>query len=427
MREATESLWLRLRPYLTGLLTGMALGSLLLWGLLRLEGSALVRVTSNMPPPSRSRTGTELLRQSRSNAIVNAVDMTRRSVVTINAVGELQVRSPLHDLLTWPARRQRPERPEWIGSGFLIDHEGNIVTTEHVVRDAHDLGVSLGDGTSARARVVGTAPRFDLALLHVDIDRQMETSPAILGDSDDLMVGEWAIAIGSPFGNQIGDPQPSVSVGVISAVHRDLRPLPDHEGVWPYFDLLQTDAAINAGNSGGPLVNSNGEVIGVNMAVLPSMSNSRGMSSSVAAINAGVNFSIPMNTVKWVIEELREYGEVRTPWVGWQLGEAMPEAVRRSMNLAEEEGVLVVVTIEPGSPAARAGIGPGDVVFGIDGQNPYSRSRADRILFHARVGGPPIRVDLFKGPNGQQMAVMLDVAENPKTRAERLRRTGSPS
>src|SRR5262245_18427071 len=360
MHEIAESRWLRLRPYGLGLLAGMALGSLLLWGLLRLEQAVRGRAVPNVavaPPP---RPGAEMLRQSRSNAIVNAVEMTRRAVVTINAVGELQVRSPLHDLLTWPARRQRTERPEWIGSGFLIDHEGYIVTTEHVVRDAHDIGACRGDGTSARARVVRMAPRFDLALLHVDIDPSMETSPAILGDSDDLMVGEWAIAIGSPFGNQIGDPQPSVSVGVISAVHRDLRPLPDHEGAWPYFDLLQTDAAINAGNSGGPLVNSNGEVIGVNMAVLPSLSSSRGIDPNDAPINAGVNFSIPMNTVKWVVEELREYGEVRTPWVGWQLAEARPEAAR---NLAAEDGVLRVVTVEPGSPAARAGIGPGDILY----------------------------------------------------------------
>jgi serine protease Do len=408
----------QLRPYLLGCATGIVVGLGLLVVWLRVPG--LAGGGSGAEPPaadSRRAAGAALLRESRRNAIVQAVEQTRRSVVTIRAVGVGRRWAPLQDLFSWPARREESVPTQWVGSGFLIDQQGHIVTTEHVVRGARQLVVSLGDGTSARAEVVGKSPRFDLALLRVDVDDPRSLTPAILGDSDDLMVGEWAIAIGSPFGDRLDDPTPSVSVGVISAVQRGLAPPADHQGPWPYFDLLQTDAAVNRGNSGGPLVNSNGEVIGVNMAQL---------NTAPGSANAGVNLSIPINTVRWVAEELREYGEVRTPWVGWLLEDVDP-AVRAQLNLPEEEGVLVVGVVEPGSPAERAGVGVGDYVLSINDQEAYSRARAERILFDARVGGAPIRVGLLKRRGGHHAIVMLDVAENPSTRAARLTRTNRPA
>jgi serine protease Do len=330
-------------------------------------------------------------------------------VVTIRAAGTISVANPLLDLFRFPAQRRTFVPGEWVGSGVLIDREGHVVTTEHVVRSAQDVLVSLAEGTSTRAVIVGTSRRFDLALLRVDLNQSEAVSPALLGDSDDVMVGEWAIAIGSPFGDDL-DPQPSVSVGVISAVNRDLLPPSEDVGEWPYFKLLQTDAAINRGNSGGPLVNTNGEVIGVNMALY-------GISA-----NVGVNFSVPINTVKWVVEELRRYGEVRTPWVGWHLEERFSVEDRRRMGLAEDEGVLLVAHVEPESPAARAGIGVGNLVYKINDLDPYSRRRADRILFETRVGDS-IRVQLFK--DGQLVNAVLEVLENPKMKSERLRRSGS--
>jgi serine protease Do len=305
---------------------------------------------------------------------------------------------------------------QWIGSGFLMDDDGYVVTTDHVVRGAEDVVVSLGDGSSARAEIVGTAPRFDLALLRV-VGSDLEFSPAALGRSDDLMVGEWAIAIGSPFGNQLDDPQPSVSVGVISAVDRDIRPPENLNGSWPYFGLLQTDAAINTGNSGGPLVNADGEVIGVNMAIV---------ATAAGQTNVGVNFSIPIQTVKWVVDELKTYGELRTPWVGWRLDEAVSPEVRDRLQVEERDGVLTVGLVEAGSPAAQAGIAPGDMVLSINGQNPYSRARADRILFDTRVGGAPIHVEILRARDGQQRTVVVEVLENPITRRERQARRARP-
>ncbi len=403
-----------LHPYGAGVLTGVLLGAALLVVLSRGARLGVETPEQAAAPGADATTPAAVLRKSRTYAIVTAVEMTRRAVVTIRAAGQVPVHSPVLDLFRWPAQRERLVPWKWVGSGFLVDRDGYVVTTEHVVRAATDLVVSLGDGSSARAEVIGIAPRFDLALLRVALDPNAAVSPALLGSSNDVMVGEWAIAIGSPFGDDLADPQPSVSVGVISAVNRDLRPRQDSD-VWPYFKLLQTDAAINVGNSGGPLVNTNGEVIGVNMALL----------NLEAPSNVGVNFSIPIDTVKWVMEELRLYGEVRVPWVGWRLEEAVSGPERLQIGLAEEDGQLLVAAVEPDSPVARAGIESGDLLMKINGQEPYSRARAERILFESRVGDR-IVAELIKRRDGQVLDAMLEVLENPTMQAQRLQRRRAP-
>jgi serine protease Do len=401
-------------PIVLGGATGMVAGLLLLLfavvtGRLGPAGSGAIESTA--------RPGDEVsVVHSRRNAIVNAIEAMQSSVVTISAAGPRTVSAPLPEMLQFPFRMRQTVSMQWIGSGFLMDDAGYVVTTEHVVRGAEDVVVSLGDGSSAHAEIVGMAPRFDLALLRV-VGSDLQFAPARLGSSDDLMVGEWAIAIGSPFGNQLDDPQPSVSVGVISAVNRDIRPPQTFSGSWPYFGLLQTDAAINTGNSGGPLVNADGEVIGVNMAIV---------STAAGQTNVGVNFSIPIKTVKWVVEELREYGELRTPWVGWRLDEVVPPAVRRRIQLEERDGVLMVGHVDADSPAERAGIAAGDIVLSINGQNPYSRARADRILFDTRVGGAPLTVEILRARDGQLATVVVEVLENPVTRRDREARRSRP-
>ena len=402
----------QIQPVAAGLVIGLVLGVVLL-GLLRRGDRFLDRSGSPaLDPDSIARAGDsrDPLRQSRTTAIVTAVKMTRQCVVTIRAAGPVEVRSPMLDLFRFPAGRPRTVEREWVGSGFLVDAIGSVVTMAHVVEGATELSISLGDGTSALAEVVGVAPRFDLALLRADLGVGTARSAALLGNSDDVLVGEWVIAIGSPFGDTVSDPQPSVSVGVISAVQRDMRPPEGSHGSWPYFNLLQTDAAINSGNSGGPLVNTNGEVIGVNMALL---------NPQMRAANVGVNFSVPINTVKWVVDELNLYGVVRSPWVGWRLAELMSPAARKEMGLAEEDGQLLVSAVEAGSPAERAGIRAGDLLMKINDLEPYSLPRAERILFETRVGDS-IRAQLMK--DGQPVDVMLEVLENPTVQAERLQR-----
>jgi serine protease Do len=231
--------------------------------------------------------------------------------------------------------------------------------------------------------------------------------PVTVGDSDDLMVGEWAIAIGSPFGSQLATTTPSVSVGVISALRRDVPPPDDAQVRWPYFKMIQTDAIINEGNSGGPLVNAAGEVVGINTIKLASSNR--------------VNFSIPINTAQWVWRELRDFGVVRRPWIGWELEELDP-ALRAQWQLPEEEGVLTVRRVEPGSPAADGGVQPGDILLSLQGWSAYSRARAERILFGLPVGGR-VEVELLRG--GQLRRVLLQLREDPTARGEREARSNT--
>jgi serine protease Do len=414
--QGTAPRWM---PYALGITTGVVVGLIVL--LFALGTGRIGRASSsatgfaNSAQPGTATSGITLP-ASRRNAIVSAVERMQSSVVTISAAGTRTVTAPLPEVFRFPFRVRQTAVMQWVGSGFLVDTSGYVVTTAHVVRDAEDVVVSLGDGSSAHAVIVGSAPRFDLALLRVE-GSDLRFAPAQLGRSDDLMVGEWAIAIGSPFGNKLDDPQPSVSVGVISAVNRDIRPPKRYPGSWPYFDLLQTDAAINAGNSGGPLVNADGEVIGVNMAII---------ATAAGLTNVGVNFSIPINTVKWVVDELREYGELRIPWLGWRLDEVIPAEERRRIQLPDRDGVVRVGRIEPGGPADRAGISAGDIVLAINNQDPYSRSRANRILFDTRVGGEPISVLIIRGGDGQQVTVVVEVLENPVTQRERETRRARP-
>jgi S1-C subfamily serine protease len=273
---------------------------------------------------------------------------------------------------------------------------------------------------SLPAERVGVAPQYDLALLRVEqpgtggplADDGDPFVPATLGTSEDLMVGEWAIAIGSPFGSELGSVDPSVSLGVISAVQRDL-PAPDPRfGPGPYLEMIQTDAAIDEGNSGGPLVNANGEVIGVNAVDF----------QSVRAGSTGLHFAIPIDTARWVASELLQYGEVRTPWIGWVLEEVAPD-VRARLELPEEEGVLRIIQVVRDSPAELAGIRPGDTLLSIRGFDPYSRARAARILFGTRVGAD-VEVELLR--DGQVVRSVVHVIEDPYTKAEREARSRRP-
>lgn len=399
--------WNRALPYLFGVATGVIVGLGALVFLL-----ATGRIHGDAARPKTSAAAAPVL-DSRRNAIVRAVERTRRSVVTIRSVGPDG--TALEKLLLFPF----DVRYQWVGSGFLVDARGYVLTNDHVVRGASEVVVSAGDsqrGISVPATLVGTAPEFDLALLRIPeaaglvggelggIDTLLVA--AELGDSDDLLVGEWAIAIGSPYGRELGGAEPSVSVGVISAVQRDL-PFARTGAPWPYLRMIQTDAAINEGNSGGPLVNANGEVIGVNTVKLVG--------------SVGVNFSIPVNTVRWVWQELREYGEVRRPWIGWAVEEISSE-VRRRLQIPEEEGILTVVRVVPGSPADDAGIQAGDIIRSLRGLDAYSLSRAERILFGTRVGSS-IEVELLR--DGQLHRILVHIAEDPSAQAARRARRRS--
>lgn len=400
-----------LRFVLAGMVAGAGLGALVLWAVHwapRLRPA--VRETAAGPGDSRR------------NAIVRAVESAHHSVVTVRVEGGRREASAKDDALWFPFKVGRAGRYDWVGSGFFIDRRGYIITNEHVINGADHIVISVGDadrGMSLPATLVGSAPQYDLALLRVDSlfthagvglgAERPAFEPARLGDSDDVMVGEWAIAIGSPFGSEFGNVAPSVSVGVISAVQRDLPTFDPDRPLGPYQRMIQTDAAINQGNSGGPLVNANGEVIGVNAVNF----------ASVREGSTGIHFAIPINTARWVAAELLQYGEVRRPWIGWSV-EEVDAGVRRRLQLPEDQGILTVRGVVPGSPAEVAGIRADDVLQSIQGMDPYSLSRAERILFGTPVGAD-IAVEVLR--DGQVRRSVVHVEEDPVSRAERIQRT----
>ena len=319
---------------------------------------------------------------TRHNAIVRAIEKVAPAVVTINVV-EIKterVADPFfqgfRDIFGAPFGGSiRKRAVEGIGSGFLIDDKGHIITNYHVLQDADAISsVTLPDGRNLDVEVVGADQRSDLAVLRVR-EGAANLPYAALGDSEDLLTGEWAIAIGNPFGNMMRDPQPSVSVGVVSANHRRVsREVGGGDRL--YQDLIQTDAAINPGNSGGPLVNAGGAVVGVNTMIF---SNSGGYQ--------GLGFAIPINRVKRVVDEIIQYGHRRDPWFGFK-GKALNEvnaALLQRYGITATTGVLVV-EVAQGSAAEAAGIQPGDVVQYINGKPVEHPTDVDFLNWELFIG-----------------------------------------
>lgn len=223
---------------------------------------------------------------------------------------------------------------EGSGSGFVLDTEGHILTNYHVIKNATRIDVSFGDETQVPATVVGTDERNDLAVLKVD-PGVTTLQPVTLGSSADLQVGQWAIAIGNPFGQF----DRTLTTGVISALNRTL----DGDSGQTITGVIQTDAAINRGNSGGPLLDSSGRVIGINTAIY-----------STSGTSAGVGFAVPVDTIKRVLPDLLTLGYYRHPWLGVQSGYALTPRLAQALNLGTSEGVLIV-QMQEGSPLAQAG------------------------------------------------------------------------
>jgi serine protease Do len=242
------------------------------------------------------------------------------------------------------------------GSGVIVDPKGYILTNYHVVAGADKLTVRLFDGRELKGTVQGTDPKTDLAVVHVEAK---DLPVATLGDSDKIQVGEWAIAIGSPFGLE-----ETVTVGVISAKGRTGL------GTGTYEDFIQTDASINPGNSGGPLVNIEGEVIGINAMII--------------SPGQGIGFAIPINLAKTIMMELIKTGKVIRPWVGIGLQDLTPELMK-DFNVKEKEGALISQVYE-GSPAEKAGLKIGDIVVQIDGKKIKDSQDVVREVLKRQVG-----------------------------------------
>jgi serine protease Do len=248
-------------------------------------------------------------------------------------------------------------RQRSLGSGFIIDKEGFIVTNNHVVEDADEIKVRLSNGKEFDAEVVGRDPKTDLALIR--IAPSADLVPLKLGDSEDLRVGTWVVAIGSPFGLE-----QTVTAGIVSAKGRVI-------GAGPYDDFIQTDASINPGNSGGPLLDLEGNVVGINTAIVAS--------------GQGIGFAIPIELARNIIEQLQEEGEVTRGWLGVGIQE-LTEELREYYNLdSNQEGVLVTEVYE-GDPADEGGVREGDVILSVDGTDVDSPRELSGMIANMPVG-----------------------------------------
>lgn len=290
------------------------------------------------------------LNQSRKNAIVTSTRLVAPCVVGI-VVTQIQVvrnqyySDDFFDFFFGPELMPRYRQVESIGSGFVIRKDGMILTNYHVVQNAAKLYVNFSDGRQVEGVVVGADERSDLAVISVKGDKFKSVR---FGNSDEAMIGEWAIAIGNPFLNFINDAHPTVTVGVVSALNRNFAPT---EGVY-YQGMIQTDAAINPGNSGGPLVNALGEVIGINTFIYTGSNASKG--------SIGIGFAIPINRARKVAEELIRYGKRRQVWTGISV-KNLNRSIAISLGYEGTDGV-VIVSVQPGSPGEKAGLRVGDII-----------------------------------------------------------------
>jgi serine protease Do len=267
-------------------------------------------------------------------------------------------------------QNRTPRRINSLGSGFIIDPSGIVVTNNHVITDADEITVILTDGTRLRAEVIGRDQKTDLAVLRVKPTKPLKAVK--FGDSDKIRLGEWVIAIGNPF--SLGG---SVTAGIISARNRDINS-------GPYDNYIQTDAAINRGNSGGPLFNLDGDVIGVNTAII-----------SPSGGSIGIGFAVPSKVVARVTQQLREYGEIRRGWLGVKIQQVTDE-IADSLGIKPARGALVAGVDDKG-PAKPAGIEAGDVIVKFDGKDIKEMRDLPRIVADTPVGREVAVVIVRKG------------------------------
>jgi serine protease Do len=351
---ATASFW-RLRPARAGRLASLAAGAVVLvWA-----GAVQARGT----PDGFSELAERLL-----PAVVNVSTtqtMKESTAQNMPEIPQFPPGSPFEEFFKEFFERQMhqpdapPRKVTSLGSGFIIDPSGIVVTNNHVISDADEITVILQDNTQLKAKIIGKDTKTDLAVLKIDAGKPL---PAVkFGNSDNAQIGDWIIAIGNPFG--LGG---SVTAGIVSAHHRDIN-------IGPYDDFIQTDASINRGNSGGPMFNMDGEVIGINTAIF-----------SPSGGSVGLGFAIPASLAKPVIEQLREFGHTKRGWLGVRI-QAVTDEIAESLGLDKVRGALIA-KVNEGEPAAQGGMQAGDIVLNFDGQVVNDFRKLQRVVAQAPVG-----------------------------------------
>jgi serine protease Do len=359
--------------------------------------SALVLIACEGAPSAQNVQAaqtTDAVSASRRTAITEAVARVSPSVVTVQT--EVMERVPADAFEQFFGGRSGQRSSAGLGSGFVVRADGAIVTNAHVLAGANRISVAMRDGTTYPAKLVGMDETNDLAVVKIEA-RDLPVAP--LGSSSNLLIGEWAIAIGNPFGFVLANSEPSVTAGVVSGIGRNLAT--PSEGAGVYVDMIQTDASINPGNSGGPLVNAAGEVIGVNSSIF-----------SPSGGSVGIGFAIPINRARRVVDDLLTHGVVRRPWIGVQ-----PQLARTPGGAGSAASGVIVASVVPGSPAAKAGIRPGDVIVRSRNRvlhNPYDWYAE---LLELRVGE---RNPLIVRRGGREIPITVDVVDLPDVNAPRV-------
>ncbi|MGD2045254.1 MAG: trypsin-like peptidase domain-containing protein, partial [Gemmatimonadota bacterium] len=331
------------------------------------------------------------LDDSRNTAIVRAANEVAPAVVSVNVIRTESVRArSVWESYFLPPNAQR--QSAGFGSGVIVDPSGIIVTNDHVIQGADRISVTLSDGRDIEAELIGTDPVADIAVLRIDADG---LPVARVGTTEGLVIGEWAIAIGNPLATVVGDTQPTVTAGVISAVNRNITPSSGEEGI--YLGMIQTDAAINPGNSGGALVNAAGEVVGINASII-----------SRSGGSEGLGFAIPIDRAMRIVGDLVGYGEVRRAWVGIEVEPVDADAWGRTRGVR-------VSTVAPGSPADEAGLEVGDRLLVANRRPLTGPLDFEGILLDMRAGD-----HLSVSVEGRSRSVELEAEAYPSTTAERV-------
>jgi len=331
------------------------------------------------------------LAQARSapESFADLADKSLPAVVNVATTQTITADSQMQDLdemfRDFLDKRQgakpRPRKATSLGSGFIIDPAGYIVTNNHVVENADEIMVVMHDDTELKAKLIGRDPKTDLALLKVDAGKPL---PFVKwGDSNAMRIGDWVLAIGNPFG--LGG---SVTAGIVSARQRDIN-------AGPYDDFIQTDASINRGNSGGPMFNMDGEVVGINSAIF-----------SPSGGSVGIGFAIPSNLAKPVIEQIKQFGHPRRGWLGVRIQSISPD-LAEGLKLPSDKGALVAGVTKDG-PADKAGIKQGDVVLKFDGKEVTQMRGLPRMVAETAFGKS---VDVIIWRKGQQVTIPVMLGE----------------
>jgi serine protease Do len=336
--------------------------------------------TSALPPPSASQVA-EAHALGQTYARVAAQLSPSVVKISVTKVRREREENPFKGTPFEKFFKEPPSRQHGLGSGVVIDRRGYILTNAHVIDDTEQVKVAFVDGKEVPGKVVGTDSRSDLAVIHVD---GVEVKPARLGDSDKMVVGEQVMAIGNPFGLDH-----TVTVGVLSAKNRS------GFDTGHYEDFLQTDASINPGNSGGPLINLDGEVVGI--------------TTMIAGIGTGIGFAVPSSMARPVVEQLIRTGKVVRPYLGIMMQDLTPE-LRQSLGGQVPEKGALVAQVQPGSPADKAGVKPGDVVLSLDGAPTPGSKELQRAVLGKKVGAE-VQLEVWR--EGKTRRVGATTAELP--------------